>query len=132
MGDLALIQPRTLHYHYRPLIASPYSVQPSIFEEDKPIRISQFSTRLCPKEIPFEREKLQRIMTDAESAVRFHTLSFILKVVLVSHSILGRPSPNNGHLSAALTLDACANSWSQLPLSSTTIPGHQVSKQFLY
>ena len=31
-GDLALIQPRILHYHHRPLIASPHSIQCSILK----------------------------------------------------------------------------------------------------
>ena len=51
-------------------------------------------------------------MTDAESAVRFHPfqtpLFFIPDVVLVSHFIIGRPFHNDGHVSAAVALGACA------------------------
>ena len=53
-------------------------------------------------------------MTDAEFAVRFHPfhtpLFFIPDVVLVSHFIIGRPFPNDGHVSAAVALGACAYS----------------------
>ena len=61
-----------------------------------------------------EREMSQRIMTDAESAVRFHPfqtpLFFTPSVILVSHFIIGRPFHNDGHVLAVVALGACAYS----------------------
>jgi hypothetical protein len=85
-----------------------------------------------------EREKPKCILTDAELQCVSHPfrpvpLSFIFtpNFVLVSHSIIGYPFPNDGHESATLTLGACAYSQSQPP-SPRHYPDHWVSKLFLH